>query len=160
MATSDMAANTATSRKELAISAAKLSRRARQISEWELFDRVADIDRLAMQRLFEDVKLGKGTIMSHRSVLLAAVLLGVVSIVTVSSDAFARPGRGFGGVGGPGVGAGRPGVGVGRPGVGHVHHVHRHPVARGAAVVGVGAAAAGAYYARPQCGYYPYPPCY
>ena len=33
----------------------------------------------------------------------------------------------------------------------------------GAAAVGaaaVGAAAYGSYYNRPQCGYYPYPPCY
>ncbi|WP_177243574.1 hypothetical protein [Bradyrhizobium sp. Gha] len=55
MATTDMATNTATSRNELAISPAKLSRRARQISDSELFDRVADTDRLAVQRLFEDV---------------------------------------------------------------------------------------------------------
>ncbi|MCC8979029.1 hypothetical protein [Bradyrhizobium acaciae] len=55
MATNDMATNTATSRNELASSAAKLLRRARQISEWALFDRVADAQRLAMQRLFEDV---------------------------------------------------------------------------------------------------------
>ena len=89
--------------------------------------------------------------MSRRS--LAAVVLGIACIVTLSSDAFARPVRGAGGVGGPGVGVGRPGVGVGRPGVGQVY---RRPVARGAAV----GAAAGAYYARPRCGYAPYPPCY
>lgn len=86
--------------------------------------------------------------MSRRSVVsLAAVVLGIACLVTLSSDAFARPGRGGGGVGGPGVGGGRPGVGVGRPGVGVVGR----PVARGAAV---GAAT------RAQCGYYPYPPCY
>jgi hypothetical protein len=86
--------------------------------------------------------------MSRRSgISLAAVVLGLACIVTLSSDAFARPGRGVGGVGGPGVGVGRPGVGV-----------HRHPVARGAAVgVAVGA---GAAYARQRCGYYPYGPCY
>ena len=59
--------------------------------------------------------------MRRRSVVsLAAILLGIASIVTLSSDAFARPGRGVGGVGGPGVGVGRAGVGagVGRAGVG------------------------------------------
>jgi hypothetical protein len=98
--------------------------------------------------------------MSPRTIILlaASVFVCIASVATISTDAFARPGRGVGGVGGAGVG-------VGRPGVGHVHHhhVHRHPVARGAAVgvaVGAGAAAAGAYYARPHCGYYPYPPCY
>ena len=92
--------------------------------------------------------------MSRRNgVSLAAVVIGIACIVTFASDAFARPGRGAGGVGGPGVGVGRPGVGVGRPGVG----VGR-PVARGAAVgVAVGT---GAAYARQRCGYYPYPACY
>lgn len=108
---------------------------------------------------------GKEVIMSRRrGISLAAIVIGIACLVTVSSDAFARPGRGGGGFGGPGVGAGgagRPGIGVGGAGRHvHHHHVYRHPVARGAAVVGVGAAAAGAYYARPQCGYYPYPPCY
>ena len=61
-----------------------------------------------------------------------------------------RVGFGFGGVGRPGVGVGRPGVGVGRG-----------AFYRGAAV-GAAAAGAAAYgaYARPLCGYYPYPPCY
>ena len=89
--------------------------------------------------------------MSRRSTI-AAIVIGTACIVTISSDAIARPGRGVGGVGGPGVGVGRPGVGVGRPGVG----VGR-PVARGAAVgVAVGT---GAAYARPRCGYNPYPAC-
>jgi len=84
-----------------------------------------------------------------RIVSIAAVV--VVGLACISTNAFAFRGAG---VGHRGVGAGRPGVGVGG--------VHRHPVARGAAVgttVAVGAAAAGAYY-RPACGYYPYPPCY
>ena len=86
--------------------------------------------------------------MSRRTFILltASVVVGI-GVATISTDAFAyRGGR----------------VGVGRVGV---HHggVHRGAaVRRGVAVgvgVGVGAAAVGAY-ARPRCGYYPYPPCY
>ena len=55
-------------------------------------------------------------------------------------------------------------VGVGRVGVGRVGYVGRGAFYRGAAVGAVGAAAVGAAaygaYARPPCGYYPYPPCY
>jgi len=52
-------------------------------------------------------------------------------------------------------------VGFGRVGVGRVGYVGRGAFYRGAAVgaAAVGAAAYGAY-ARPACGYYPYPPCY
>src|ERR1700680_2979381 len=97
--------------------------------------------------------------MSHRTLisLAATVIVGIACIATISTDAFAY----------------RRGVGVGRAGVYHggVHRgglyrgaVYRGGVYRGAAVrrgvaVGVGAAAAGAYYA-PRCGYYPNPPCY
>jgi hypothetical protein len=92
--------------------------------------------------------------MSRRTLisLAASVIVGIACIATISTDAFAYR---------RGVGVGR--VGVGRVGVGRVG-VYRGGVYRGAAVrrgvaVGVGAAAAGAYYA-PRCGYYPYPPCY
>jgi hypothetical protein len=87
--------------------------------------------------------------MSHRSIisLAAAVIVGIASVATVSTDALARGGR-------AGVGVGRPGVGVGyhRVGVGVA------PVRRGVragVAVGAGAAARGAY-----CGYAHYPPCY
>jgi hypothetical protein len=96
--------------------------------------------------------------MSRRTLisLAASVIVGIVLIATVSTDAFAR--RGGGG--------GRAGAGI--------HHgaVHRGGVYRGAAVrrgvavgvgaAAVGAAAAGAYgaYGAQRCGYYPYPPCY
>ena len=60
--------------------------------------------------------------MSIRNVIaLAVIVFGIASVSVVSSDAFARPGRGVGGIGGPGVGVGRPGAGaggVGGPGVG------------------------------------------
>lgn len=86
--------------------------------------------------------------MSRRTLisLAASVIVGIACIATISTDAFAYRG-----------------VGVGRVGVGRVG-VYRGGVYRGAAVrrgvaVGVGAAAAGAYYA-PRCGYYPYAPCY
>jgi hypothetical protein len=102
--------------------------------------------------------------MSRRTLiaLAASVIVGIVLIATVSTDAFAR--RGGGG--------GRAGAGIHHGGV---HHgaVHRGGVYRGAAVrrgvaVGVGAAAvgaAGAYgaygaYGAQRCGYYPYPACY
>src|SRR3954464_6173732 len=102
----------------------------------------------------------KGLIMSRRTLisLAASVIVGIVLIATVSTDAFAR--RGGGG--------GRAGAGIHHGGV---HHgaVHRGGVYRGAAVrrgvaVGVGAAAFGAAaygaYGAQRCGYYPYPPCY
>ena len=102
----------------------------------------------------------KGLIMSRRTLisLAASVIVGIVLIATVSTDAFAR--RGGGG--------GRAGAGIHHGGV---HHgaVHRGGVYRGAAVrrgvaVGVGAAAVGAAaagaYGAQRCGYYPYPPCY
>ena len=83
----------------------------------------------------------------HRTRSLAAYfLIGVATVATLSTDAFAY----------------RRVAGVGRVGVGHVG-VHRYaPVRRGVAVgvgVGVGAAAVGTYHAR-HCGYYPYPACY
>ena len=99
--------------------------------------------------------------MSRRAImsLVASSIFAVGFILTVSTDADAYYRRG--------VGVYRGGVNRGvvyrggyyRPGV---------AVGIGAAAVGaaaLGAAAAGAYYApgyyvAPQCGYYPYPPCY
>ena len=66
--------------------------------------------------------------MSIRNVIaLAVIVFGIASVSVVSSDAFARPGRGVGGVGGPGVGVGG-GVGVGTPvnRGGPVNRVGRH----------------------------------
>jgi hypothetical protein len=87
--------------------------------------------------------------MSRRTVisLAASVIVGIACVAIVSTDAFAYRAR----------------AGVGRAGVYHggVHRVA--PVRRGVAAgvaVGAGAAAAGAYYGAPRCGYYPYPPCY
>ena len=84
--------------------------------------------------------------MSHRTLvaLAASAVIGIGCIAMISTDAFARGGRG----------AGHAGVGVHHAGVGRVGVA---PVRRGAAV-GVGAAAAAGAYAR--CGYAPYPPCY
>ena len=87
--------------------------------------------------------------MSRRTLisLAATVIVGIVCIATISTDAFAY----------------RRGVGVGRAGVYHGGVYRGAAVRRGAAVgvgaAAVGAAAAGAYYA-PRCGYYPNPPCY
>jgi hypothetical protein len=89
--------------------------------------------------------------MSRRNIisLVASVVVGIVFVATISTDAFAYR------------------RGVYRGGV-YRGAVYRGGVYRGAAVrrgvavgvgVGLGAAAAGAYYA-PRCGYYPYPPCY
>ena len=60
----------------------------------------------------------------------------------------------------------RGGARVGGARVGGVHHVYhggayvRRGVAVGVGAAAVGAAAAGTYYNRAQCGYYPYPRCY
>ncbi len=82
--------------------------------------------------------------------LTASLIVSIVCIATISTDAFAY----------------RRGVGVGRVGVYH-GGVYRGGVYRGAAVrrgvaVGVGAAAVGAAgaYGAYRCGYYPYRPCY
>ena len=88
--------------------------------------------------------------MSRRSIvsLAASAIIGIGCIAMISTDAFAYRG-------------GRAGVHRGGAYHGGVHRggVYRGaPIARGVAV-GVGAAAAGAYYA-PRCGYYPNPPCY
>ena len=95
--------------------------------------------------------------MSHRTLisLAATVIIGIASIATISTDAFAYR-RGVGR-----VGVGRAGVyhgGVYRGGV-YRGAALRRGVAVGVGAAAVGAAAAGAYYA-PRCGYYPYPPCY
>ena len=83
--------------------------------------------------------------MSHRSIILlaASAIIGIGCLATVSTDAVAF----------------RRGVGVGRPGVGVARVAPVRRGVRAGVAVGVGAAAAGAYYA-PRCGYYPYPPCY
>ena len=93
--------------------------------------------------------------MSRRTVisLAAAVIVGIASVATISTDAFAfRGGRG-----GVHHGGGYHGGGY-RGGVYRGAAVRRG-VAVGVGAAAVGAAAAGAYYA-PRCGYYPYPPCY
>jgi hypothetical protein len=92
--------------------------------------------------------------MPHRkNIFLAAV--AVLSIACISSEALAWRAAGVrvGGVYRDGAVAWRGGAYAGRyvaPGVGI------------AAVTGVavGAAMTAPYYARPACGYYPYPPCY
>ena len=97
--------------------------------------------------------------MSRRTLisLAASVIVGIVFIATISTDAFAY--RRGGGVARAGVYHG----GVARAGVYRGGVYRGAPIARGVAVgvgaAAVGAAAAGAYYA-PRCGYYPYPPCY
>ena len=117
--------------------------------------------------------------MSRRMImsLVASVIFGVGFLITVSTDASAqrRPNGVYRGGGGAVVyrGGGYSGAYRGR--------YYRPGIAAGAAAVGaaaiVGAAAAGAYYGAPaygyapgyypqgvyvapQCGYYPYPPCY
>jgi hypothetical protein len=100
----------------------------------------------------------KGLAVSGRPLILlaASLLVGIASVVTISTDAAAY----------------RRGVGVGRAGVYHgaVYRggVYRRGIYRGAAVrrgvavvgaTAVGAAAAGAYHA-PRCGFLPLPPCY
>jgi hypothetical protein len=110
--------------------------------------------------------------MSRRTLisLAASVIVGIVFIATISTDAFAY--RRGGGVARAGVyhgGVARGGVyrgGVARAGVYRGGVYRGAPIARGVAVgvgaAAVGAAAAGAYggYYAPRCGYYPYPPCY
>jgi hypothetical protein len=90
--------------------------------------------------------------MSHRTLiaLAASAIIGIGCIAMMPTDAFARGGRGGGGVHHGGVHhAGVGHVGVGRVGV------------RPGVAVGVGAAAVGAAAARgAYCGYAPYPPCY
>jgi len=81
--------------------------------------------------------------------LAASVIVSIVCVATISTDAFAY----------------RRGVGVGRVG-GYHGGVYRGGVYRGAAVrrgvaVGAGATAVGAAgaYGAYRCGYYPYRPC-
>jgi hypothetical protein len=83
--------------------------------------------------------------MSYRSIIALAVAT-TLGVACVSTDALAYRGVYRGGVYRGGVYRGayvRRGLGVGL----------------GAAAVGA-AVAAPYYYGRPQCGYYPYPPCY
>jgi hypothetical protein len=90
--------------------------------------------------------------MSYRTIISLA-LATTIGVACVSTDALAYRGVYRGG----GV---RVGGGVYRGGV------YRGAYVRRGVGVGVGAAAVGAavaapyYYGRPQCGYYPYPPCY
>jgi hypothetical protein len=87
--------------------------------------------------------------MSLRTIISLA-LATTLGVACVSTDAFAYRGvyRGGGAVRG----------GVYRGGVSRGAYVRRG-VGLGAAAVGA-AVAAPYYYGRPQCGYYPYPPCY
>jgi hypothetical protein len=94
--------------------------------------------------------------MSRRTVVsfVAAAVVGIACLSTISTDALAY--RGVGRVGVGRVGVGRVGVGVGRAG-----GVYGGAAVRRGVAVGVGAAAVGVgAYARPYCGYYPYPRCY
>jgi hypothetical protein len=84
--------------------------------------------------------------MSLRTLISVAVV-ATLGIACVSTDALAYRGGVYRG------GAVRGGV-------------YRGAYVRRGVGVGLGAAAVGAavaapyYYGRPQCGYYPYPPCY
>jgi hypothetical protein len=97
--------------------------------------------------------------MTRRTILslAAATVIGIASIATISTDAFAYRGGGRAGVGRVGGyhgGAYRGGVYRGA--------AVRRGVAVGVGAAAVGAAAYGAYgaYGQPRCGYSPYPPCY
>lgn len=85
--------------------------------------------------------------MSYRAIISLA-LATTLGVACVSTDALAYRGR----------------VAV-RGGV-YRGGVYRGAYVRRGVGVGLGAAALGAavvapyYYGRPQCGYYPYPPCY
>ena len=91
--------------------------------------------------------------MSLRAIISLA-LATTIGVACVSTDAFAYRG-----------GVYRGGVAV-RGGVAWRGGVYRGAYVRRGVGVGLGAAAVGAavaapyYYGRPQCGYYPYPPCY
>jgi hypothetical protein len=88
----------------------------------------------------------------HCRTIISLAIATTLGIAAVSTDAFAaRAVRGGGVYHGP-----RGGTAVYRGGA-------YRGVGVGAAAVGaaaVGAAVAAPYYGRPQCGYYPYPPCY
>jgi hypothetical protein len=94
--------------------------------------------------------------MSYRTIISLA-LATTIGVACVSTDALAYRGVYRGG----GVRVG----GVYRGGV-YRGGVYRGAYVRRGVGVGLGAAAVGAavaapyYYGRPQCGYYPYPPCY
>jgi hypothetical protein len=85
--------------------------------------------------------------MSLRTAISLA-LITTLGVACVSTDALAYRG------------------GVYRGGVAVRGGVYRGAYVRRGVGVGLGAAAVGAavaapyYYGRPQCGYYPYPPCY
>ena len=92
-------------------------------------------------------------------IAISVALVTTLGIACVSTDALAyRGGVHRGGVAVRG--------GVYRGGVAVRGGVYRGAYVRRGVGVGVGAAAVGAavaapyYYGRPQCGYYPYPPCY
>lgn len=134
-------------------------------------------------------KRRKGNAMSYRKShrkIMTVVAIAALGVACVSTDAAARRGGvAWRGGGGGGAVAWRGGVnrggavawrgGVNRGGAvawrggvnrGGAIAVGGGPYWRpgvGAAVVGgaaIGAAAASSYYNAPQCGYYPYPPCY
>jgi hypothetical protein len=86
-------------------------------------------------------------------ILVSVAVVATLGIACVSTDAFAYRGGVYrGGV------AVRGGVYRGGAGIYRGAYVRRG-VGLGAAAVGA-AVAAPYYYGRPQCGYYPYSPCY
>jgi hypothetical protein len=88
--------------------------------------------------------------MSARA-LISVALVATLGIACVSTEALAYRGGYRGGVAWRG--------GVNRGAVAWRGGVYRPGVGVGAAAIGAAAVGA-AYYNRPQCGYYPYPPCY
>jgi hypothetical protein len=92
-------------------------------------------------------------------IAISVAVVAILGVACVSTDAFAYRGGVYRG------GAAVRG-GVYRGGVAVRGGVYRGAYVRRGVGVGVGAAAVGAavaapyYYGRPQCGYYPYRPCY
>lgn len=109
-------------------------------------------------------KLDGTTLSFDVSVLEGTTISGGPAAVFIDAFAFRGPGGGgFAHVGGWG------GARVGGWGGAYWHapvyhgawYAHpAYPVGAVAAGAAIGAAAAYPYYARPACGYYPYPPCY
>ncbi len=111
-----------------------------------------------------------GTTLTFDIALLEGSLAGASGPAAVFIDNFRGGGFGGGGFGGGGFHGGYARVGdasFAHVGGGYWHAPAYHgawygaPVAAGVAAGAViGAAAANSYYAQPQCGYYPLPPCY
>jgi hypothetical protein len=97
-------------------------------------------------------------------IAISVAVVAILGVACVSTDAFAYRGGVY--RGGAAVRGGVYRGGVYRGGVAVRGGVYRGAYVRRGVGVGVGAAAVGAavaapyYYGRPQCGYYPYPPCY